>query len=110
MQGMKFVASPGKTTLKNIEVWTLNNDTQFISIWPGDIIRAVLYDGTSYEGEAVWSIEPWYITVKYMPNESIRFDVNSIVSIEILKYSDLRPNNDRGDSSQIKKKSQELTE
>lgn len=38
-----------------------------------------------------WSIDPSCISVQYKRNESIRFGVRNIKTIEILEYSELRP-------------------
>lgn len=84
-----------ETVLKPIEIVTLKSKEQFISIWPGDKITAHLKSGHVCTGIVGWSIEPWCISVKYAKNESIRFDVNNIKSIEILEYSELRPETDR---------------
>lgn len=97
MKEMKFVATPEKTTLKYNEVRTLKSDKQFISIWTGDTVKATLCNGNVYTGEVIDSLEPWCISVRYKTHESIRFDVNCIRSIEILKYSELRAINDRGE-------------
>lgn len=83
------------TALKSLEIVTLQSKEQFISIWPGDKITAHLKFGGIYTGVVEWSIEPWCISVRYAKNECIRFDVNSIKSIEILEYSEFRPEMDR---------------
>lgn len=56
-----------ETVLKPIELVTLKSKEQFISIWPGDKITAHLKSG----------------------------HVNNIKSIELLEYSELRPETDR---------------
>ena len=84
-----------ETVLKPIELVTLKSQEQFISIWPGDKITAHLKSGHVCTGIVGWSIEPWCISVQYAKNESIRFDVNNIKSIELLEYSELRPETDR---------------
>lgn len=92
---VKFMVVPGETCLRNHEIWTLKSDVSFISIWPGDYIRITLRNEKIYEGEAVWSIEPWRIAVQYENNISAAVDVESMKSVEILRYSDLRPTNER---------------
>lgn len=84
-----------ETVLKPIELVTLKSKEQFISIWPGDKITAHLKSGHVCTGIVGWSIEPWCISLQYAKNESIRFDVNNIKRIELLEYSELRPETDR---------------
>ena len=87
-----------ETVLRTNEVVTLRNKNQYVSIWPGDTITALLKNGQVYTGRVEQSIEPWCITIMYSSNSGVRFEVNNIDKIEVLDYSELRPANDKGDT------------
>lgn len=78
------------------EVVTFKNEKQFISIWPGDIVKATMKNGDVYEGEVGWSIEPGRIKIAVTCNRGIRFGIEALQQIEILQYSKYRPQNDLG--------------
>ena len=79
------------------EVISIENEKQFISIWPGDIVNVRLKNGDSYKGKVKKSIENNSIKM-IMTNEEIKVAIRELEQIEILEYSLNRPENDRGNT------------
>lgn len=90
MQQIMF-SSPKEVKADCLEVVTLSNSEQCVDVWPGDILCITLWNDVVYGGKAVWSIDRGYIALEYKEGSNYRIAPWCIKSVEILKFSELRP-------------------
>jgi len=86
-------------TVELHEVISIENDKQFVSIWPGDSVKIRLKNGNAYKGKVAESINTDYIKIMVSPDEVIKAGIEELEQIEILEYSMSRPENDRGNTA-----------